>query len=233
MISKVKESFSEIKMSSKNSLYLSLIDEHKNSNRTSNLFTIAVCSTKLGLYEQAQINFNYVLRTGGFRHGKGHELFIASAQIEKLPEIYILAGEPHSFLETLNIEVNKYRADPKGKSPMALYAYLLLNIITGEFDDVSIYLNKLGTSKLKDIKAIGLSLKALLERNQLELNNALNQLCLAHKSLVKFGNLREASEGFISLPATAISILAVKREMSVTVENEYLPLGYINFLTSL
>lgn len=220
-------------MNSTYSLCLALIGEHKNSNRTSNLFTVAVCYTKLSMYEKAHLNYNYLLRTDGFRHGIGHELFVASAQIEKLPEIYIMAGEPCSFLETLNIEINKYRADPKGKSPIAQYAYSLVNLILGELDDVSIYLNELETSKIKDIRAIGFSLKALIEKNRLELNNALNQLYLAHKNLVKFGNLREASEGFICLPATAISILAVKREMNVTVESEYLPLEYVKYLTAL
>lgn len=219
------------KMKRESSYLLALIDEYKNSKNASGLFTLSICYTKLDMYQQAQRHFNYVLRKN--RKSIGYQLFISSAQIEKLPEIFILAGEPYDFLETLNIQVKKYKTDSKGKSPMALYAYALANLIQGKLDHVDGYLNSLETSNLKDIRAIGLSLKALVEKNQHELNSALNLLCLAHRDRVRYGNLKEAAEGFICLPATVISVLAAKGGMNVTVESDYLPLGYTKYLTSL
>ncbi len=213
-----------------NSYFLALIDEYKNSKKASDLFTLSICYTKLGMYQEAHHHYKSVLRKT--RKSIGYKLFIDSAQIEKLPEIFILAGEPQDLLETLNIQVNKYRTDPKGKSPMALYSYALVNLIQGGSNVMDSYLSSLEASKLKDIRAIGLSLRALVEKNQLELNNALNILCLAHSNRVKYGNLREAAAGFICLQATAISLLAVKNKMNVAVESEYLPLGYIKYLTS-
>lgn len=218
-------------MKRENSYFLALIDEYKNSKQASHLFLLSICYTKLGMYQEACHYYNSALRKN--RKSIGYEFYISSAQIDKLPEIFILAGEPHDFLEILNLQINKYRTDPKGKSPMALYAYVLVNLIQGESNDMDSYLNNLEASKLEDIRAIGLSLKALVEKNQHELNRALNLLCLAHKNRVRYGNLKEAAEGFICLPATAISILAMKNGMNLAVESNYLPLGYIKYLTSL
>lgn len=73
-------------------------------------------------------------------------------------------------------------------------------------------------------------MQAITKQAQTVLDSALGVVLQAHRGMAKFGALRETPEGYLCLPAMALAKLALDRGMAVSVENEYLSKGYLEFL---
>jgi hypothetical protein len=86
------------------------------------------------------------------------------------------------------------------------------------------------TPKLKDLYAAGQAVQAIMERNQTAFDSALAVVLQAHRGMAKFGGLRETPEGYLCLPAMALTKVAMDRGMVVNVESEYLANGYLQYL---
>jgi hypothetical protein len=57
-----------------------------------------------------------------------------------------------------------------------------------------------------------------------------SDLLLAHRGMAKFGGLRETPEGYLCLPAMALSKVALDCGMVVNVESEFFSQGYLEYL---
>ena len=102
-------------------------------NRSFSRLMAAICHIRLQNYEVAQRNCLMALANCTYgQQEPGYRAFIGTSEIEKLPELYILAGQPDTFWPQLVSEVDAYRHDPRGNSLVAHYAYALLAVLGGE-----------------------------------------------------------------------------------------------------
>jgi len=157
-------------------------------------------------------------------------LWKLSAQPNLLVDIWILSGKrvPQKSVQR---ELNEYRETQYGRSLVAYFSYGLMELLYPTGADFSIWINELLKSpKNKDIFAIGNVFEAILSKNQSLLNSALINLLKAHEGMAKYGGLRETAEGLLCMPAMSLSYAACKRNMTIDIENDYLSLGYLEFL---
>ena len=192
---------------------------------------VALCLIKLQKYESAKNNCLVALENCSFRGGPGYQTFIFTSQIEKLPELFVFSGQPESFHKTLITELNEYKKDERGKSLISHYAYALQNLLYGEDVEALTHCEPLvKRPKIKDMFAIGETIRAIVEKDQQAFDKALDLLLLAHRGMAKQGSLRESPEGFLSMPGISLSYIAYSRGLSINTVNEYLPVSYLDFL---
>jgi hypothetical protein len=84
--------------------------------------------------------------------------------------------------------------------------------------------------KIKDTFAMGQIIAAIIGRDQLAFDTAMDSLLKAHRGMAKFGGLRETPEGFLCLPGMSLSAIALERGMEVNAESQYLSRGYLDYL---
>jgi hypothetical protein len=84
--------------------------------------------------------------------------------------------------------------------------------------------------KYKDLYAAGFVLQSILDGEQNAFNDSLQLLLKAHEGIAKHGGLRCCPEGWLCLPGMTLSFLAVQKGLKVEIENEYLSLGYLEYL---
>ena len=192
---------------------------------------VALCYIKLHDFTSAQINCLAALNTCSFRNEPGYRIFVATSEIEKIAELYLLAGQPPAFLPQLVAELESYKQDARGNSLVAHYAYALLALLQNNDDQALRHVDDLKKyPKEKDIFAAGEMIQAIGKRDQLQFKQSLNDLLRAHCGKAKFGGLRETPERYICLSAMCLIKLARERGFVVNVENEYLSLPYLEFL---
>jgi len=192
---------------------------------------VAICQIKLQNYKVAQRNCHIVLSNGFCKKEPGYRIFLASSQIEKLPELYILAGQPLPFLPKLIAEIEAYKKDKRDNSLVAHYAYALLDYLLGEDEKALLHCAPLMEyPKVKDMFAIGEIVQAIGQMDQQMFDYSFDRLLIAHRGMAKFGSLREMPEGYLSLAAMCLAKLARDRGLTVNVESEYLSLPYLDFL---
>ena len=79
--------------------------------------------------------------------------------------------------------------------------------------------------------AIGDAITAISRSDQTYLDQALSELLDAHRNKVVRGELRGLPEGYVSLPSMCLARIALMRGLLIKVESEYLPLGYLGYLS--
>lgn len=194
-------------------------------------FRIAICEVVLGNYSKARSLFcesiDAMFGTNPF--------WLASSQPNWLVDIAILSGRADLFPSVLE-ELNLYRLrstkiKPVGSSPMAHYCYSVMEILYPSDGNISAWIKDLlKRPKYKDLYAAGFALQAILDRNQNVFSDSMGLLLKAHEGMAKHGDLRWIPEGWLCLPAMTLSYLAKKNDLKVEIENEYLSLGYLEYL---
>ena len=187
----------------------------------------AICLTKLGDYPEAQKAYSTSLRSALV-----DRLWHLSGEINELVDTLVLSNDS-SLLPRVLDEVEAYKLDRRGDALYPLYAYAITCLLVGEDDRANDHVvGLLNKPKIKDTFATGLTIRAIVERDQSAFEAALDGLLRAHRGRAKFGGLRETPEGYLCLPAMALSKLALDRGMQVELDNEYLSRGYLDHLLS-
>jgi tetratricopeptide (TPR) repeat protein len=191
-------------------------------------FFIGICYIYLEEYNEAQRQFERAINTM-FGSRKFWE---ETAQPDMLVEACVLSGRSDLY-PAVGKELELYKQIPsKGDSPIAYYAYGFFEYLFPIGWDI----NKLIEGLLKKPKwkltyAIGQVFQSLEENDSLGLENSIVNLLAVHKGRAKYGELRETAEGLICLPAMSLAYVARKRNMIIEIENEYLPLSYLDYVT--
>jgi hypothetical protein len=193
-------------------------------------FNLAICDVIVSNYPKAKNLFNESMtRMFGDR-----PFWRVSAQPNWLVDIAILSGRSDLFPSVLK-ELHMYLLNKNysvANSPMAHYCYSVMEILYPSGGNISEWIKDLiKRPKYKDLYAAGFALQAILDKDQSSFTNSLQLLLKAHEGLAKYGQLRLTPEGWICLPAMSLSFLAYQKNLKVDMENEYLPLGYLAYLT--
>lgn len=196
-------------------------------------FELAICEIVLGNYSKAQTLF---VKSVTAMFGT-NPLWLASSQPNWLVDIFILSGRFDlypSVLEGFNrLRLKSTKIQPVASSPMAHYCYSVMEILFPSGGNITAWIKDLlKRPKYKDLYAAGLALQAILDKDQDAFTNSIMLLLKAHEGMAKHGDLRWTPEGWLCLPAMTLSYLAIKNALKVEIENEYLPLGYLEFLNA-
>lgn len=194
-------------------------------------FELAICEVVLGNYSKAQTLF---IKSVEAMFGT-NPLWLASSQPNWLVDIFILSGRFDlypSVLEGFNrLRLKSTKIQPVASSPMAHYCYSVMEILFPSSGDITAWIKDLlKRPKYKDLYAAGLALQAIVDREQSAFTDSMGLLLKAHEGQAKHGDLRWTPEGWLSLPAMSLSYLAKKNGLKVEIENEYLSLGYLEYL---
>ena len=193
---------------------------------------LAICEVILGNYPDANKLFSESI-TAMFGP---RPFWRRSGLVNWLVDIAILSGRSDlypSVLEELIIyRMSSTKSNPVGNSPMAHYCYSVMEILCPGFGNISEWIKDLiKRPKYKDLYAAGFALQAIMDRDQDAFNSSLQSLLKAHEGMAKHGDLRWTPEGWLCLPAMSLSFLAIQKGLKVEIEDEYLSLGYLKYLS--
>ncbi len=207
---------------------------HKPKRFEQDYFDLGICEVVLENYPKAMEFFDLAVS----RMFEDRPYWRASSQVDWLVEISILSGRTEilpSVLEELRIyKLSSTKSHPCGNSPMAHYCYSVMELLfpsSGHLDDWIGDLLK--RPKYKDLYAAGLTLQSIRNNDQSAFDQSLQMLLKAHEGQAKSGGLRWSTHGWLCLHAMTLAYLALKRNLEVTVSNEYISLGYLQFVLEL
>jgi tetratricopeptide (TPR) repeat protein len=186
----------------------------------------AICWTKLGQYAKALQVYKTAI------HGmlEDYREWRGSSEPNILVDTFVMANEPLLY-PRVRKEIEEYRLDRRGTSPIANYASAITLLLANQDEDALKCVPELvKRPKIKDMLAIGQIIRALVEHNQVDFSIALDELLDAHNGMVKFGALRETPEGFLCLPAMSLSRITLDRGLNVNTKSEYLSLEYLTLI---
>lgn len=187
---------------------------------------IAICLTMLEDYPAAREAFRLTL--DDFLNSV-RKAWLITNQPHWLTDTYVLADLSALYEQTWH-ELHTFKMEPR-PGLWGLYAYGSLCLAGGKDTEALKYVaSLLAKPKYKDMFAAGQAIGAITARDQTSLDEALVNLLGAHQGMAKFGGLRETPEGYLCLPAMALSKVAMDRKMAVNVESEYLSKGYLEYL---
>ena len=113
----------------------------------------------------------------------------------------------------------------------ALHSHALLALLLRRDQEAAPYAAELlKRPRYKWGVARGKTAQAIIAHDQTAFDDALQELLLVHRGEAKFGGLREATEGFLSLAAMALAKVALDRGLQVNAESEYFSRGYLDHL---
>ncbi len=191
-------------------------------------FFLALCHVQLGNYAEARRLFDESI-LAMLRFGM-RALWALSAQPHWLVDVYVLSGRMDLYSNVIR-ELEQYKLGKLGGSYVALYSYALMELLSPTGQNFSTWVKGLlEKPKIKDGYAIGLSIQAILSYEESALHNSLSALLEVHEGQATHGGLRETAEGLLCMPAMSLAYVALERNMQVVIENDYLSLGYLNYL---
>jgi hypothetical protein len=204
---------------------------HKKKLFEQDYFDLGICEVVLGNFSNAM---NYFV-SAVTRMFEDRPYWRASSQVNWLVEISVLSGRTEIFpsvLEELRIyQLSSTKSHPGGNSPLAHYCYSVMEILypsSGKLDEWIGDLLK--RPKYKDLYAAGLTLQSIRNHDQSGFNQSFQMLLKVHEGQAKLGGLRWSPQAWLCLHAMTLAYLAVKKDLEVTVSNEYFSLGYLKFL---
>lgn len=186
---------------------------------------IAICLVQLDNPKEAKRHF-----------GKAVKEFLKdrfwhrTSQPNWLVDTWVLSGKAGPQPKVM-AEIEAYKQDRRGNSLVALYSYALMRLVLDRDSEVQEYVDGLlREPKVKYTYPMGRLIQAIVTRDQLAFDAALDDLLKAHRGMAKYGGLRETPEGYICLPAMSLSLVAMRRGMAINAESEYLPKNYLEYL---
>jgi len=189
---------------------------------------IAICLTMLQDYPAAREAFRLTL--DDFLNSV-QKAWLITNQPNWLADTCVLADQPDTYEQAYHMIDEAYATHPSRTAPVNVYARALLRLAIGEDTEALRHVRGIPAKpELKDLYAAGQAVQAIVDRNQADFDHALVTLLQAHRGMAKFGGLRETPEGYLCLPAMALSKVALDRSMAVNVESEYLSKGYLEYL---
>lgn len=190
-------------------------------------FYLGNCYVQLGDYIEAQRQYerSFLAMFGPRKDWKG------TGKVDWLVDTCVLSGREDLYPDVAR-ELELYKKlSSKGGSAMAFYAYGLMEYLLPSGWDISVSIKGLirrPTWKLTF--AIGHVIQSIMDQDTPALRDTLLNLLKVHEGMAKHGALRETPEGLICMQAMSLAYVARKRGMKIDIENEYLSLGYLDFL---
>lgn len=190
-------------------------------------FLLAICHVMIKDYVKAQSLFDESI----IAMFKPPMWWKGTAQPNWLVDIYVLSGRTDLHADILR-ELDIYKKIPnKGSSPVAFYAYGLMELLSPAGWDISTSIQGLlKKPKWKDMYALGMVMQALASGDILSFNNALTDLLKVHEGQATRGGLRATAEGLLCMSAMSLAYVALKRNYIIEIKNDYLPMDYLQFL---
>lgn len=188
----------------------------------------AICLTILQDYPSAREAFRVTLDDFLTAPNKA---WLGTNQPNWLADTCVLADQPEFYEQAYSLIDQAYATHPLGAAPIILYAHAILQLAICEDAKALAYARGIPSKPgLKDLYAAGQAVQAVMERDQAALDAALVVILQAHRGMAKFGGLRETPEGYLCLPAMALSKVAMDQGMAANVESEYLSKEYLQYL---
>lgn len=189
-------------------------------------FLLAICYMRKGNFYEALRLFGVSVErmfSPPFLWWKG------TGQVNWLVDVWILSGKEDLYPQ-VTFELEQYKKTPYGgDSAVACYAYSLMELLSPSDRDISKLIEGvLRRQTWKLTYAIGHVLQAIVKGDANELNSNLVNLLRVHDGMAKRGNLRATAEGLICMQAMSLAYVARKYDLPVRVENEYMPLNYLD-----
>lgn len=211
------------------------LEKHQKAQRIfeQDYFRLGICEVILGNYSSAQSLF---IESIEIMFGT-NPFWLASSQPNWLVDIAILSGRSDLYSSIVN-ELNLYRkqstkTQSTGSSPLAHYSYSVMEILSPSDGKIDEWIKDLlKRPKYKDLYASGFVLQAILDQEQNTFLDSMRLLLKAHEGLAKYGELRWIPEGWLCLPAMSLSFLGKKYGFQEEIENDYLSVGYLEYLLS-
>jgi len=189
-------------------------------------FQLAICYTLLGEYDQAQ----RLYENNFLDMFASPKLWKKSGQPYWLIDICVLSGRL-DLLADVKSELNDYKSDKLGNSPAALYANAMTDLLLSSKSDISISIfGLLKDPRIKICIALGEALNSIIANNQPAFESALINLLEVHEGQATRGSLRSTPEGWLCMSAMSLAYVAQLHNFQVKVVNDYLNLGYLEFL---
>lgn len=190
-------------------------------------FLLAICYIKKNSYFEAQRLFDVSLK----KMFTLPRFLNDTGLLNWLIDTCILAGGEQYFPDVLQ-EFELYKKAPTpGITVTAFYGYALMEFLVPTGWDISVSIEELlKRPKWKLWYSIGHVIQSIVNGNSDDFNNTLFDLLNAHERMATMGSLRETSEGLICMQGMSLAYAARKRNMRISIENEYLPISYLDFL---
>jgi tetratricopeptide (TPR) repeat protein len=186
---------------------------------------VAICLTQLKRYRDAMYFYDLAIQ-----NSLKDRFWYRTNQPNWLVDAYKLASRADLFPQ-LQSQLAEFVVNHGGESLVELYACGVIHLLSGRDEKAKDYVTGLlKKPKIKDTFAMGQTIAAIIGRDQLAFDAAMDGLLRAHRGMAKFGALRETPEGFLCLPAMSLSAIALERGLEVNAESEYLSKGYLDHL---
>jgi hypothetical protein len=210
------------------------LNEHQNDQKVFeyNHFNLAICHVLLENYVEANVLFREAI----VRMLSPNPIWKASAQPEWLIDIALMSGRSDLYpaiKEELNVmRINSSIIHPVGTSLPAQYCYSVMEILYPETGNILEWIeNLLKRPKVKEFYAIGQCLQSIVKIDQIGFDQSLCAILKSHEGKAKHGELRWTPEGWLCLSAMSLSFIAIQKRLRVEIENDYLSIGYLTFLS--
>lgn len=200
------------------------------------LMCLSICLVVSKKYDQALSTLTGLFETTGRKEFSQIGYFLESSSIEKVVELFILANEPPHFFPQVQNYIEMYQKDSRGKSLIAMYAYILFYLINNKDEDVKKWAHKLhkkSGKKYKDLNDVALIALAIINQNKEHFLPSFNHLLSQHHHLATVGALGETPEGFFCLSAMALAKIAFRRNLISDLgemNHFYCETNYLQFL---
>jgi hypothetical protein len=189
-------------------------------------FFPANCYVQLGNFSEAQRLYELCYQ-GQIKH----PIWRQSGQPNWLVDICVLSGRQDYFPEVLQ-ELDAYRKDMKEYYYPILYSLSVMELLFPQGREISQWIHGLlAKPKTKDGYAMGQTLDAIVNEDKAGYNRHLEELLKIHEGMAKRGGLRETPEGLLCMPAMSLAVVAKNKGLETIIENDYLSIGYLEFLT--
>lgn len=192
-------------------------------------FIPGICHVKLGNYLEAQRMFSNTI-SNSFNE---LALRIWASEPHQLINIFIISGEYHYYYKVMEwLEFIK-TIKPAGSSPVAYYAYTIMELWQPQGKNLSEWINNIRSrAQFKMGKFMGDAIQSMVESNEDQFNSSMEDILKIHNGMAKHGIIRESPERYLCLTAMSLGLLAIRKNISLNIENEYFSPGYLMYLLS-
>jgi hypothetical protein len=195
------------------------------------VFLPAICHLQLGNYSEAKGLFEKSISA----MFKPVTIWKGSGHCDFLVDICLLSGR-NDLYSDVQRELDIFRHEhiminQKWESLYFVYADSVMELLL--FSNMNILQRiqvLLKKPKFKNMYTIGLTLQAIIDKNQIDFNRALENMLQVHEGQAKHGDLRWTAEGLVCLSAMTLSYIAIKHGLKIEVKNDYLSTDYLQFL---
>lgn|ERR1700690_1002402 len=189
-------------------------------------FLPGICHVQLGNFSEAKRLFESAI----VAMLQASRPFWKASHPDWLVDVCVLADRDDLYADVRQA-LDRFGLEKSTRSLLFLYSNSVMELLLPSGEGITRQVQGLlKYPKIKMWHAVGLALQAIDNRDSLTLNGMLEKVLQAHEGQVKHGGLRETAEGLLCMPAMSLAYTALKQDLRIELDNDYLPLGYLNHL---